>query len=205
MFRGNYTTQRIVLLGAIGVMCAMTFTVIGAIASVIVLIFMVDQVVFGGSGGKWLYRKVVLRKPFVVYGEPQTDVLEQSITLPISQNKQCFNITLRMGVELWVLFISIRIVGQGIHPEISKLYNWEWGIDRELIDIYPPYYVPAQDRWYWQYRSRYLRQKNSRITIGVECLAESKFKGNVEMDITTEETSGNVSLPLIVEENEKTN
>jgi len=44
-------------LGAMGIMYAMTWTVIGTIASVIVLAFMVDQIVFGGSGGGWLHRK----------------------------------------------------------------------------------------------------------------------------------------------------
>ena len=57
MFNKNYTIPRIVLLGAMGIMCAMAWTVIGTIASVIVLAFMVDQIVFGGSGGGWLHRK----------------------------------------------------------------------------------------------------------------------------------------------------
>ncbi len=80
MIKGNYTPSRIVILGAIGVMCAMTWTVIGTVASVVVLVFMVDQIVFGGCGGKWLYRKVMLRQPFIIYIEPRKTA-EQKVVL----------------------------------------------------------------------------------------------------------------------------
>jgi len=198
VFNEHYKIYRIILLASLGVICGMAWTIIGTIASVIVLAFLVDQFIFGGGAGKWLHKKIMLRKPFVIFSEPKPGSMEQSVVLPISRNKQCFNLTLKMGVESWVLFLAIQIVGQGVHPRITTLYNWEWGIDKELIDIYPPYYVQGQDCWYWTYHSRHLRHKGSRITIGVECLAESQFNGEIEVALSAESWAGRIKLPLEV-------
>jgi len=101
------------LLGGIAIMSAVTWTIAGTVTLLIVLLFLIDQMIFGGKYTKYAHRKLTLRKIFDVFHIPASsnDVsnTEDTCTIYVSPDIQQVKFNLRMRKDLNQLTMMIVV------------------------------------------------------------------------------------------------
>jgi hypothetical protein len=182
----NYT---IPLLGGVAIVCASTWTIAGTVISLIVLLFLIDQMILGGKYTKYIHRKLTLRKTFDVFhilaSSNNPDNGESACTIYASPDKQRVKFTIQMRKELTMGFIRLEFKGEGEIPIIEDLYDWY------IEDEVKPHNVIVKRTKdggiLWEYTTPKPRFKDSNTTIGIKCLARDSFEGVLDFRVTFNE------------------
>lgn len=183
MISKNYT---IPLLGGMAIVCALTWTIAGTVISLIVLLFLIDQMILGGKHTKYIHRKLTLGKTFDVFHIPtlsnDPNNGESGCTIYASPDIQQVKFTIQMRKELTMGFIRLEFKGEGGIPVIKDLYDWY------IEDESKPHNVIVKRTKdggiLWEYTTPKPRFKDSSTTIGIKCLARDSFDGVLDFRAT---------------------
>ena len=167
MLNKNYT---IPLLGGIAIMSALTWTIAGTVTSLIVLLFLIDQMIFGGKYTKYIHRKLTLREIFDVFHIPASsnnDVsnTEDTCTIYVSPDIQQVKFNLRMQKDLTMGFIRLESRGAGKVPIIEDLYDWYIEDESKPHDVIVK--RTKDGGILWEYITPKHRFKDTNTTIGI--------------------------------------
>jgi len=173
--------------------CLMTYaTIIGTIASVLVLLLMIDQVLLTGRFTKTIYRAVAIRHPFDVYFQPipdDIDIVRDCCVIHSSGQAQEVCFTLYMRQELSLQYIRLEFhqvnMAKGKPPSMEGLFDWYLREQTKSKDVTVE--ATRDGALYWRYPAGRLRWKDSRTTIGIRCFALEPFDGVLRFSVTFNE------------------
>ena len=129
---------------------------------------------------------------FTLEHQPTPDTSLQEVVCTPLPKGQIANLTIRMILETYVEFLSIRFEGTGDIPRITGLGDWE-GIGGAA----PPHvevHLLVNGRYFWRYNSPEHRLAGSRITIAVYYEAHEPFDGELVVGLTSRDGDKETSL-----------
>lgn len=135
------------------------------------------------------------RTLFRVNYEPHPNVTNGVLNVQTSGDMQDCGITLELTLNTHVTFASLKFEGEGLAPEIVNLWDWQ----RDKYQTQVGVYVDGPLRngtMYWGFHEPSLRQRKSRITIGIEYKAPKMFRGDIVLGVRSSHGDKTHRLPF---------
>lgn len=129
-------------------------------------------------------RKCKARVLFEVTSKECTDISNKGYVVKASDISQVLSLNIIMKLNTKVQHISIMFGGEEhTRPIIQGLYDYQRpdNVVPNNVDVYRI----ESGKWFWSYLSPWPRLKGSKITIGIEYIARSPFKGELTVGVAT--------------------